>query len=126
MFSDDKLIHYYQWYQSNYGRDEICDIIHQHFERTGRLFSGKVPSQLAITPANIGSILTGPPQTFPNYNQVAPPYYPSSAVTPYGQSFTQPPSMTLDLAPMHNYVNYTPSSNDTVTLQEGSNGLQYL
>lgn len=136
MFPDDKLIHYYQWYQSNFGRDEICDFIRQHFDRTGRLFSGKVPSQLTMTPANIGSILPGPPQTFPNYNQVASPYYSSSAVTPNYQGipytttpFTQSPnipSINLDTSPIYNYGNYTPPVNTNITFQQGMSGLQYI
>jgi hypothetical protein len=45
-FPDDRLVHFYQWYQSGFTREELCDMIRQHFERTGRLFTGKMPAQL--------------------------------------------------------------------------------
>ena len=68
-FPDEKLIHFYQWYQSNFSRDDICDFIRQYFERTGRLFTGKIPTQTRSPAVNVGSIQVGPTMTVPDYNQ---------------------------------------------------------
>ena len=59
-FPDKKLISYYQWYQSNSSREEICEYIRQHFERTDRLFTGKDPVTSSLSPNNfnVGSLQT--------------------------------------------------------------------
>ena len=63
-FSDPLLIHYYAWYQ--FTKEEICDYLRQFFERTGRLFVGRVPQGYAGP--TVGTIQTSPPVTVPDYN----------------------------------------------------------
>jgi hypothetical protein len=104
-FPDDKIVHFYQWYQSNFSRDDICDHIRQWFENTGRIYTGKIPSQAVIPTAQIGTIQTGAPQMYPVYTGVlgtlqagvpqgytTPTAYPQGYTTPtvYPQGYTTP------------------------------------
>lgn len=153
-FPDDKLIHFYQWYQSNFSRDDICDFIRQYFERTGRLFTGKLPSQLPTPTVEVGTIQTGAPQVYPDYNQpgvliqdipsnilpqftqtnIQPSIYPVFQGVPQTTtSFTQPPlipSTLLNIYPSYNTGIVTniglPAPTGIMTsLSQGISGLQY-
>ena len=65
-FTDDKLIFFYNWYRTNYGKDDMCTIIRQYLEREGRIFTGRMPRSLANRPPapvmSSGSIQTLPPE----------------------------------------------------------------
>lgn len=71
-FPDDKLAFFYVWYQSNFSRDDICEFIKRYFERTGRLFTGKMPTALLQQTGQVGSIQIGAPLTSPDYAEGTP------------------------------------------------------
>ena len=68
-FTDNRLRYYYGWYQSRSNRDDICKNLQSYFERTGRLFTGKMPQALYRQTSTVGSIMTGPALIEVSYEQ---------------------------------------------------------
>jgi hypothetical protein len=130
-FPDKKLISYYQWYQSNSSREDICEYIRQYFERTDRLFTGKIPLTSSLSPngmnVNVGSIQTGPvysQQGFltPNYVQSTPSYTLTSPVQNYNLQpnpvFSQPSNIPFISIGV-------PSGSMMSQLGQGTTGVQF-
>lgn len=99
-FPDDKLKFFYSWYQANYSRDNICELIRRYFEASGRLFTGKIPSSLGGPSPPIGSIQVAPPLVEPDYSQpfAAPflgaiPQLPGDVIPQFAASAGQPYSL---------------------------------
>jgi hypothetical protein len=73
-FSDDKLVFFYNWYRTGLGKDDLCVVLKQNLERTGKIFTGKMPQALMNRPQ-----LTGPDsgtlQTVPNSQPTEPTLY---------------------------------------------------
>lgn len=67
--TDDRLSHYYSYYQSGITREDICSLLREFFERTGRLMTGRKPTHLQGTAEVSDSIRVAPPLTQPDYSQ---------------------------------------------------------
>ena len=133
-FPDKKLISYYQWYQSNSSREEICGYIKEYFKRSDRLFTGKTPITSSLSPngatLNVGSIYA-PQSTLsdyslqnitPSYNlqsinaqDITPSYVPQSINAP---SYTLQSINAQNISPSYVSQSITPSINaPSYTLQ---------
>lgn len=95
---DDRLVHFYSWYQTNYSRTDICDLIRRFFERTGRLLTGRRPTApvSGASPAT-ESIQVAPALTTPDYSEpftlpasTAMPQLPSQVMPQFAMSAGQP------------------------------------
>ncbi len=53
-FPNDKLVFFYNWYRTNLGKEGICRILQEHLQRTGMMFTGKIPTDLLNRPPETG------------------------------------------------------------------------
>jgi hypothetical protein len=72
--NDDKLLYFYKWYQTNLSRYDICRIIKERLEQTGRLLTGSVPARVQgenplQTGPTSGSIQSSPDLTTVDYSR---------------------------------------------------------
>jgi len=68
-FSNEKLRHFYVWYKLAFSKSDICGFIKQYFERTGRLFTGKMPVEQMKETGSVGTIQTSQQITTPDYSE---------------------------------------------------------
>ena len=63
-FDNDQLVFFYNWYRTGLGKDDLCAVLRQHLERTGKIFTGKMPQALMNRPMPSGPA-SGTLQTVP-------------------------------------------------------------
>jgi len=98
---NDRLLHFYKWYQANSTRNSLCEIIKARLEQTGRLFTGKIPPRAQMQSSiqqgpTSGSIQTSPDLTTVDYSQsfrmptAITPHIPSQVLPQFAASAGQP------------------------------------
>lgn len=72
-YTNEKLRYFYSWIHSQTSRNTMCVLIKEHFQRTGKLYTGRVP--FPADKQQVGSIHTGPsPVVYePEEGKISPP-----------------------------------------------------
>ncbi|MEM3857838.1 MAG: DEAD/DEAH box helicase family protein [Candidatus Micrarchaeaceae archaeon] len=65
-FSDEELIHFYNWFNLGYNKIQICDYLLDIFKTEGRIFTGRIAGADMTRGSELGDINLGSYITLPN------------------------------------------------------------